>query len=197
MGGERAGTTSVVSALPTTYAGISFRSRIEARWAVFFDALGVTWEYEPEGYSLPSGPYLPDFLLADQDVWFEVKGKPPTDRESSLAFELARATGRTVMVAYHRMPRPEQTTHSGWMCDIQPAPQQSIEAHFDEGWDNYYAWCVCPTCGRVGIEFDGRGARVCATTHGSPGGKDYTGDDQRVRDAYERARVYRFWDPSR
>jgi len=35
---------------PTKYAGITFRSRLEARWAVFFDALGISWEYEPETF---------------------------------------------------------------------------------------------------------------------------------------------------
>src|SRR5215210_7860944 len=36
----------------TTYQGCRFRSRIEARWAVFFDNLGIKWWYEPEGFSL-------------------------------------------------------------------------------------------------------------------------------------------------
>jgi hypothetical protein len=36
----------------TYYRGCRFRSRIEARWAVFFDTLGIKWWYEPEGFSL-------------------------------------------------------------------------------------------------------------------------------------------------
>lgn len=38
--------------IETRYKGYRFRSRLEARWAVFFDVLGVRWEYEPEGYDL-------------------------------------------------------------------------------------------------------------------------------------------------
>ena len=38
--------------IQTEYKGYLFRSRLEARWAVFFDACGVDWEYEPEGYDL-------------------------------------------------------------------------------------------------------------------------------------------------
>lgn len=50
--------------IQTEYKGYLFRSRLEARWAVFFDACGVDWEYEPEGYDLGNGiHYLPDFLL--------------------------------------------------------------------------------------------------------------------------------------
>lgn len=44
--------------------GYSFRSRVEARWAVFFDACGEDWEYEPKGYDLGDRLYyLPDFPL--------------------------------------------------------------------------------------------------------------------------------------
>ena len=53
-----------LKAIETEYKGYRFRSRLEARWAVFFDACGVKWEYEPEGYDLGNGTYyLPDFLL--------------------------------------------------------------------------------------------------------------------------------------
>jgi hypothetical protein len=64
-----------IQAIETRYAGCRFRSRLEARWAVFFDSLGITWDYEIEGYELPSGKrYLPDFLLPDCGTWIEVKG---------------------------------------------------------------------------------------------------------------------------
>jgi hypothetical protein len=38
--------------IPTMYKGIQFRSRLEARWAVFFDTLGIEWEYETQGYEI-------------------------------------------------------------------------------------------------------------------------------------------------
>lgn len=64
--------------IETRYNGYLFRSRTEARWAVFFDALGVPWEYEPEGFELKAGWYLPDFRVrypgSDGPTWFEVKG---------------------------------------------------------------------------------------------------------------------------
>lgn len=53
-----------IQPIETIYRGYRFRSRLEARWAVFFDALGIEWEYEPEGYKLSDGTwYLPDFWL--------------------------------------------------------------------------------------------------------------------------------------
>lgn len=45
---------------------------------MFFDALGVRWEYEKEGYDLGNaGWYLPDFWLPGQQTWVEVKGQDP------------------------------------------------------------------------------------------------------------------------
>lgn len=64
-----------IRAIETRYAGCRFRSRLEARWAVFFDFLDISWQYEPQGYTLSNGRrYLPDFLLTDCGTWVEVKG---------------------------------------------------------------------------------------------------------------------------
>jgi hypothetical protein len=69
-----------IKAIETRYAGCRFRSRLEARWAVFFDRLGLAWQYEPEGFEAkpyedtPPFRYLPDFYLTDTETWVEVKG---------------------------------------------------------------------------------------------------------------------------
>ena len=39
-----------IEAIPTRYKGVRFRSRLEAQWAVFWDELGVKWEYEPQPF---------------------------------------------------------------------------------------------------------------------------------------------------
>jgi hypothetical protein len=66
-----------VQAIETQYAGYRFRSRLEARWAVFFDRAGIAWDYEPEGLIVPVGRdyirYLPDFWV-QTGHWGEVKG---------------------------------------------------------------------------------------------------------------------------
>ena len=65
----------MIKPIETIYAGSRFRSRLEARWAVFFNWLKIRYVYEPEGYELSDGTrYLPDFYLPDQDTFFEVKG---------------------------------------------------------------------------------------------------------------------------
>lgn len=66
-----------LKAIDTPYRGRLFRSRLEARWAVFYDALAVRWEYEREGYKLPGRiRYLPDFKFWTPQGnyrWLEIK----------------------------------------------------------------------------------------------------------------------------
>lgn len=66
---------SAIRSIREEYAGVWFRSRLEARWARIFDQHKITWWYEPEGFVLPSGEcYLPDFLLPAIRTVVEVKG---------------------------------------------------------------------------------------------------------------------------
>lgn len=63
-----------MKAIPTEYAGVRFRSRLEARYAMFFDEHKMGWEYEVEGIDLGGRWYLPDFWLPDSRTYLEVKG---------------------------------------------------------------------------------------------------------------------------
>ena len=63
-----------IKPIETIYNGFRFRSRLEARWAVYFDALDIKYEYELEGFELGGGVrYLPDFWLPEFNVHVEVK----------------------------------------------------------------------------------------------------------------------------
>jgi hypothetical protein len=71
-----------VKAIETAWKGYRFRSRLEARWAVAFETLGIEWLYESQGFEVRpygDGPvlrYLPDFYLPQSKTWVEVKGDP-------------------------------------------------------------------------------------------------------------------------
>jgi len=75
-----------IKPIETFYNGYRFRSRLEARWAVFFDEIGAKYEYEPEGFCINENIYyLPDFLLiagknaggrTPERFYVEVKGTP-------------------------------------------------------------------------------------------------------------------------
>ena len=63
-----------IKPIETFYKGYRFRSRLEARWAVFFDAAGIQYGYEPQGYKLSDGTcYLPDFFLPEFKAYVEIK----------------------------------------------------------------------------------------------------------------------------
>jgi hypothetical protein len=79
-----------IKAIETTYKGYKFRSRLEARWAVFFDALMWNWHYEHEGFELKSGRYLPDFYFPDFGYYAEVKPGILTDNDFIKCAELSK-----------------------------------------------------------------------------------------------------------
>lgn len=144
-------------AIETIYHGYRFRSRLEARWAVFFDALGLEWEYEKEGYDLgEAGRYLPDFWLPDVDggTWVEVKGEDPgwPSKETDKLGFLCDFTKRRGLLV---IGEPHGNTDD-------PGGELSWTGFYpNSASDNYHMFCVCPWCGKVGISYQGRGARVC------------------------------------
>lgn len=89
-----------IKPIETCYNGYRFRSRLEARWAVFMDALGIKYEYEPEGFELQSGWYLPDFWLPQLHAWLEIKPRDGvTDKAFHLAKELCEGTKNPVLIS--------------------------------------------------------------------------------------------------
>ena len=89
--------TKRLKAIPTTYKGIEFRSKLEARYARAFDKLGIVWEYEGHGFMFDDGTcYCPDFYMPEIDTYFEVKGVMDETSERKV-YELARDGNRVVV----------------------------------------------------------------------------------------------------
>ena len=61
----------MIQAIDTIYNGYKFRSRLEARWAVFFDALNIPYQYEVQGYDINGIWYLPDFWMPEWNCWLD------------------------------------------------------------------------------------------------------------------------------
>lgn len=109
-------------AIQTQYKGYHFRSRLEARWAVFFDALELTWEYEKEGFELGNGErYLPDFYIhavGDRGGAF-VEVKPLEGSDNSKARRFHEQTGKPIILVsgvplakgYHGIDAAEPGDH--------------------------------------------------------------------------------------
>jgi len=60
--------------IPTSFDGYTFRSRLEARWAVFFKLRRIQYKHEHQGFRLKGGLwYLPDFFLPEHPCFIEIK----------------------------------------------------------------------------------------------------------------------------
>lgn len=84
-------TSYTVEAIPTLYRGRQYRSRLEAKWAAFFDLLGWAAEYEP----LDFGSWSPDALMTrgrcdGGRIFVEVK--PITRIDLSVCKKMEKAT---------------------------------------------------------------------------------------------------------
>lgn len=99
-------TSTVPKALDTVFDDRRFRSRTEAKWAVFLKVVKHKYEYEERGFDLPNGTwYLPDFYVPALRAWIEVKGvMTPKDSETLLAF--ARFQAEPILVV-NDVPAPE------------------------------------------------------------------------------------------
>lgn len=88
-----------LTARPTAYRGVTFRSRLEATWAAFFDLAGWRWEYEP----VDAEGWVPDFFLFGHEGPLPVEVKP---------IDLGAATRESLLAA----PELEKVRQSGVMA---------------------------------------------------------------------------------
>lgn len=153
--------SSVLTPIETKYAGRLFRSRLEARWAVFYDAIRIPWVYKLEGFKFDNGVlYLPDFYLPSLDAYIEIKPARPTQREYDKCGWLAARTKGRVFCFWGMVGHQIGEGYpSGQTCEDGAYLFQPYDDGFmsDEG----YAWCRCTRCGKYGIEWQGRSERVC------------------------------------
>ena len=64
----------VMKGVSVEYNGIIFKSKLEAKWACYFDCIGIKWQYEPNLFKFKNNIYYkPDFFLPQVNLWAEVK----------------------------------------------------------------------------------------------------------------------------
>lgn len=122
----------MTNAIETAAYGRLFRSRLEARFAVFFTHLDLEWQYEPEGYNLPSGYYLPDFLVnfSGEKLWIEIKQFNPNDIEKLKAQQLANLT-KTKVCIHTYQDLVDWTNDSDSMLSVAAAA--ALSQRFEHG----------------------------------------------------------------
>jgi hypothetical protein len=110
--------TGRIKPIPVRAYGCHFRSTLEYRWATFWTAAKLDWEYEPEGAALDAGNYLCDFRVTGPNgvkVWVEVKPKLAVDQPDDPRWlELAASSGLMLFTVrgMHRTGDRCGTAHS-------------------------------------------------------------------------------------
>ena len=139
-------------AIPTLYSGCEFRSRLEARWAKFFNELAIEWRYEYEGWEgfilAPFGErYLPDFYLPELGYWIEVKGAEPDEDALRKPYLFNYSFAHDADPAKHNQrvfvvhgdipwPYPQEGNIVGFSASHAPGNKHR--------WD--LVWQICPLC---------------------------------------------------
>src|SRR6266496_336030 len=130
----------MIQAIETRYNGYRFRSRLEARWAIFLDTLNIGYRYEHEGFDIDNTWYLPDFWLPRFDLWIEIK--PTLDDIAGM--------GKAVALS-------QQINGPVVILIGSPWPGEYIAAHCRKGENGGVRcipdcqWSECSQCGSLGL----------------------------------------------
>lgn len=174
----------MLKAIDTHYNGYKFRSRLEARWAVFFDTLGIKYEYEKEGYNLAGIYYLPDFWLPKQKCWVEVKGQPLNEKEIIKCTKLAEACKCDVYI-HGAVPHIEVGGGFTFENEFRAFKWSETSGVWDDEAD--HIWSGCINDATYEITFSGKRHCDCRDHNGMCGF-----DEPSVCLAYRKARTARF-----
>lgn len=104
-----------IKAKETRYGGINFRSRLEAKWAAFFDLIGWNWTYEPVDFR----GWTPDFAIkgSSKPVYVEVKPIYDIEKKVTNKIDASDCNNEVLLVGaegpflYHGIPTV------GWLRD--------------------------------------------------------------------------------
>jgi hypothetical protein len=174
------GFTNTMKAIETRYKG--YRSRLEARWAVFFDELRVPYSYETEGWQLSSGYYLPDFYLKDANLWVEIKPGKLTAEDIEKCRQLAESKS-ALLVSGDPWPNEFSITY------FYP-PDERITGE-DRG--TCFVFAMSRRCDSLAVvNPDGAAHIFCRDAKCTCGVRYPVEDDARLKKAFEKARGARF-----
>ena len=184
-----------IKAIETYYQGIWFRSRLEARWAVFFTRMGVKWEYEREGYQFDNYCYLPDFWIPEMKAYCEVKPAATQETPDGVRAQMFQSllyAGTPSVPVYiiwgslgpddHRIQQPHEDYEGvGDMRFAECRRCGGLSYHHinDSGWGMWTCGVECP------------GERVAF------GSVDDSWDNLKISKAYIAARSERFGSPKK
>lgn len=124
-----------------TYNGQKFDSENHARWAAFFDALKVKWEYKPEPPGRLAGSFRPDFYVSDWERWFAIR---PTSFNPD---QLGRRE-------WHQITNFGDSHHLLLICGSPRIGDHKIQIfggyeNLDDGYDTFSLFSLCRRCDAI------------------------------------------------
>lgn len=179
--------------IPCVYKGVTYRSRTEAKWAVWFDHLRIPYEPEPQGFDSRWGTsYLPDYLVhaACGPLWAEIKPTMQADPEGvrrwrNFAAERPQVSRAVLLIGAPRLHNDA----------IVIGGDESAADPGDGPWeDDAQIWRPCPSGQHFDLAFPGRffakfAPDGCEDKFGGLG-------EQAIEDAVEAASSYQFKRPA-
>ena len=191
-----------IKAIETEYNSVKYRSKNEARWAVFLDCLGIDFEYEPQGYEMTDGgkkiKYLPDFFIQkqtvfDKDLYLEIKPSSDdiiiSEYDSSKVHAFSKHKAITILGSL-KSYKDDLCSGDGSIA------WGKYGLHGPFGSDYGFLFCQCVECGCYGFEFNGRSARLDCCEHNKNNQTDhkkYNSCPPTIFYALENALNHRFW----
>ncbi len=155
------------SGIPTTYRHANFRSRLEARWAAFFDLVGWSWVYEP----IDADGHIPDFLIRGDEPFFVEVGPCVLEAEYREKAEKAdRMQHGTLVVGASPIAITDagviaagllSEPASGWAPCLAPSGASRFESDTDADVGPHLDWSAGVWCR------DRKHRLVVAHSHGS------------------------------
>ena len=195
--------------IETNYNGYAFRSRLEARWAMFFDLVGIRYQYESEAFSIGGINYLPDFFLPEKNLFIEIKPNDPPPEEFAKVQAFAWHKPILLLIGepyatfdeYGHGVRLEYVVKSYIERPVLLPGEHEVSEHPD--WGSPLIFVQCRGCENVGLEsrgihfdeflqadlldFGAQQGFCCSEKSGQAG-------SLKLRDAYSESREFRFWD---
>lgn len=155
-------TAGTITAIPTKYRGVQFRSRLEAKWAAFFDLAGWPYEYE----QLDLDGYIPDFILdLHRPLLVEIKPALHLGELMDHASKIERAgwTGEALLVGASLFETGAENPILGMLGERTDSPDGT---GLDWGHGRLFT-CAC--CERVSLLHcrGGWNCRVCGHAEGN------------------------------
>lgn len=181
--------------IPTKYNNIMFRSRLEAKWAAFFDLCGWQWEYEPVDFN----GWIPDFALYGKIDLVYVEVKPVIVMPEDVCEKISRSgCAKEVLIVGQRNPFPCEDSMGvaiGWI-------REGFYGHNYDGLDDYEWWQEAAYgrwaagngtigfCPSMGVYVD----RITGTYDGGHFG-DYGIDENELKQMWAEAQNRTQWKP--